>query len=46
MHVLGYAQHFGYSIPLAKCPLRENGNPDPVFEFESTYTAATLRAVE
>lgn len=44
MHVLGYVQRFGYGIPLARRHLRDNGNPDPDFQFEPTYTAVTVRA--
>lgn len=43
MHVLGYVQRFGYGVPLAKRHLRDNGNPEPEFEFEATYTAVTVR---
>lgn len=43
MHVLGYVQRFGYGVPLAKRHLRDNGNPEPTFQFEATYTAVTVR---
>ena len=46
MHVLGYVQRFGYGVPLAKRHLRDNGNPEPEFQFEATYTAVTVRAIQ
>lgn len=44
MHVLGYVQRFGFGVPLARRRLRENGNPEPEFQFEPTYLAVTVRA--
>lgn len=44
MRILGYIQQFGYGIPLARRRLRENGNPDPEFQFEPTHVAVTVRA--
>jgi len=43
MHVLGYVQRFGYGVPLARRRLRDNGNPEPDFQFEATYVAVTIR---
>ena len=44
MHILGYVQRFGFGIPLARRHLRENGNPEPRFDFEATYIAVTVGA--
>jgi len=44
MHVLGYVQRFGYGVPLARRHLRENGNPEPEFQFEPTYVGVKVRA--
>jgi len=41
---LGYAQRFGMGVPLARKSLRDNGNPEPEFQFEPTYVAVTVRA--
>jgi len=46
MHVLGYVQRFGFGVPLARRHLRNNGNPEPDFQFEPTYVAVTVRAAE
>lgn len=45
MHILGYVQRFGFGIPLAQRHLRENGNPDPDFQFAPEFLAVTVRAV-
>lgn len=44
MHILGYVQRFGFGVPLARRHLRENGNPEPRFDFEATYVAVTVGA--
>lgn len=44
MHVLGYVQRFGYGVPIAIKHLRNNGNPEPEFTFEATYTSVTVKA--
>ncbi len=40
---LGYAQRFGWGIPQARKALRENGNPEPEFQFQPTFMAAIVR---
>ncbi len=44
MHHLGFAQRFGMGVLLAKSELEENGNPPPVFDFQPTHVAVTVRA--
>ena len=44
MHNLGFAQHFGLGVPLARKALAANGNPPAEFRFEPTLVAATLQA--
>lgn len=46
MHHLGFAQRFGFGIPLAKRELARNGNPEPEFDFQSTGVAVTVRAIQ
>ena len=44
-HIPGaYVQRFGFGVPLARRHLRENGNPEPRFDFEATYVAVTVGA--
>ena len=45
MHHLGFAQRFGFGVPLAMSALEENGNPEPEFDFGSTQVAVTVRAI-
>ena len=40
---LGFVQKFGLGVPLARKACRENGNPEPEFDFESASFAVTLR---
>ncbi len=44
MHYLGFAQRFGLGIPLAKSELEENGNPEPVFDFQPAHVVVTVGA--
>lgn len=44
MHVLGYVQRFGWGVPMSRRHLRDNGNPEPEFTFEATYTSVTVKA--
>ena len=46
MHHLGFAQRFGFGVPLAKSELARNGNPEPEFDFQSTRVSVTVRAVQ
>ncbi len=45
MQHLGYVQRFGLGVPLARKELRENGNPEPEFDFQPTHVTITVRAV-
>ena len=45
MHHLGFAQHFGFGVPLALNALRRNGNPKPDFRFGPTHLEVTVRAI-
>ncbi len=44
MHHLGFAQRFGLGIPLARRELRQNGNPEPEFDFGPTHVVVTVGA--
>lgn len=44
MFHLGFAQRFGFGIPLAKRTLEANGNPPPEFSFSPTRVTAVVRA--
>ncbi len=44
MYHLGFAQRFGLGIPLARRELRQNGNPDPRFDFGPTHVVVTVEA--
>lgn len=46
MRVLGYIQRFGYGVPLARRRLKENGNPEPKFEFFATQTGVTAETAQ
>ena len=46
MHHLGYAQRFGLGVPLARRALKENGNPEPAFDFQPTQFRVTVQARE
>ena len=43
MRVLGYVQKFGGGIAMAQAALKENGNPPPEFEVETTHIRVTVR---
>ena len=43
MHNLGFAQRFGYGIPLALRTLTENGNPTPEFNVDHDRVLVTVR---
>ena len=42
---LGYVNRFGRGVIRAQAALRENGNPEAEFEFESSHLLATIRRV-
>jgi ATP-dependent DNA helicase RecG len=46
MFRLGYAQRFGYGIPLSQRALKQNGNPAAEFIIEEAYLAVTVRSRE
>lgn len=41
---LGFAQRFGYGVPLVRKALADNGNPPPVFDFQPASVRATIHA--
>ena len=41
---LGFAQRFGYGIPLALRTLRSNGNPEPEFQTEHSRFRVIIKA--
>ncbi len=41
---LGFAQRFGYGIPMALRALRSNGNPEPDFQTEHSHVRVTVEA--
>ena len=41
---LGFAQRFGFGVPLARRELRRNGNPPPEFDFQPSHVGVTVRA--
>lgn len=43
MRNLGFAQHFGLGIPLAREALAANGNPEPEFDVQHAWVRATIR---
>jgi ATP-dependent DNA helicase RecG len=43
IHHLGFAQRFGLGVPLARQELGKNGNPEPLFDFQPTHVAVTVR---
>ena len=43
MRNLGFAQHFGLGIPLAREALAANSNPEPEFDVQHTWVRATIR---
>ena len=45
MRTLGYAQHFGVGIQIARDALARNGNPPPEFRVEPRTVIATIRRV-
>lgn len=45
MRCLGYVQHFGVGIQIAREALARNGNPPPEFQVGSRTIAATIRAI-
>jgi ATP-dependent DNA helicase RecG len=44
LRVLGFVQHFGVGIPIARAALAQNGNPPPEFNVQPTYVGVTVRA--
>ena len=45
MHTLGYAQHFGVGIQIARDALARNGNPPPEFRVEPRTIIAIIRGI-
>lgn len=45
MRTLGYAQHFGVGIQIARDALARNGNPSPEFRVEPRTVIATIRRI-
>jgi len=43
MRNLGFAQHFGLGIPLARETLAANGNPEPEFDLQHTWVRVTVK---
>lgn len=43
LKVMGFVQRFGMGIPLARQRCLENGNPEPLFEFQPSAVLAVLR---
>jgi ATP-dependent DNA helicase RecG len=43
MKNLGYAQRFGFGVPIAKKRLAENGNPPPEFILDDAHTSVVVR---
>ena len=43
MRILGYAQHFGVGIQIARDALARNGNPPLEFPVEPQTVLATIR---
>ena len=43
MRVLGLAQRYGAGIPIARRALRDNGQPEPEFQPESSWIHCTVR---
>ena len=41
---LGFAQRFGFGVPLARRELQRNGNPPPEFDFQPSHVGVTVRA--
>ena len=46
MHHLGFAQRFGLGVPLARRALKENGNPEPRFDFQPAHVTVTVRPTQ
>ncbi len=44
LHVLGFAQRFGFGIAAARSALSENGNPVPVFQIDQSFVNVIVRA--
>jgi ATP-dependent DNA helicase RecG len=42
LKVMGFVQRFGMGVPLAKQRCRENGNPQPEFEFQPSAVLAVI----
>ena len=43
MHHLGFAQRFGLGVPLARKELKDNGNPEPRFDFQPNQVVVSVR---
>jgi len=43
MKTLGFVQHFGVGIALARKALEENGNPPPEFDVQANHLLVTVR---
>jgi ATP-dependent DNA helicase RecG len=46
MRCLGYAQHFGLGIQIARDALARNGNPPPTFQLDPHTVIATVRRAQ
>lgn len=45
MKTLGFVQHFGMGILIARQSLEEAGHPEPEFDIDSAYAIATIKKV-
>ena len=45
MKTLGFVQHFGVGIALARKFLKENGNPPPDFDLQANHVLVTVRRI-
>ena len=45
MKTLGFVQHFGMGILIARRLLKEAGHPEPEFDIDSAYAIATIKGV-
>jgi len=45
MRTLGFVQHFGMGILIARKVLKGAGHPEPIFEIDNAYAIATIKTV-
>jgi len=43
MKFMGFMEHFGRGIEIAREALEDNGNPQPEFSIEPTFVLATVK---